>query len=90
MDVTGHNDLARVRDIVAIAIIQATAQHRFARGDQRNEIGASERVEHQPSDLVDIWYDTPLFNTDTPGWRGPAQIVSIQESERNVTVRFQG
>ena len=46
------------------------------------------RAEHQPGDLVDIWYDPP--NKDTPGWRGPAQISSVNEDEGNITVRFQG
>ena len=47
-----------------------------------------ERSEHRPGDLVDIWFDPP--NKDTPGWRGPAQISSINDGEGNITVRFQG
>ena len=57
------------------------------RGDTRNQVAALERAEHQPGDLVDIWYDLP--NKDTPGWRGPAQIASVQETEGNVRVRSQ-
>ena len=47
-----------------------------------------QRADYQPGDLVDIWYDPQ--NKDTLGWRGPAQIASVQEDENNVTVRFQG
>ena len=47
-----------------------------------------ERSEHQPGDLVDIWYDPP--NKDTPGWRGLAQVSFVQVDEGNLTVRFQG
>ena len=61
---------------------------RLQRGDKRNQVASIERSEHQPGDLVDIWYDPP--NKDTPGWRGPAQISSVQIDEGNVTVRFQG
>ena len=47
-----------------------------------------QRADYLPGDLVDIRYDPP--NKDTPGWRGPAQIASVQADEGNVTVRFQG
>ena len=46
-----------------------------------------ERGEHKPGDLVDTWYDFP--NEDTPGWRGPAQIVTANDGEDNVTALFQ-
>lgn len=47
VDGTGHNGFARVREIAAIAIIQATAKQRLARGDKRNHVVAMERSEHQ-------------------------------------------
>eukprot|EP00971_Amphidinium_carterae_P297236 5905067-Amphidinium_carterae.2 len=37
---------------------------------------------------VDIWYEPT--NKETGSWRGPATVASIQESEGNVTVRYQG
>lgn len=62
-------------------------KQRLARGDKRPQVAALQGAEYLPRDLVDIRYDPP--NKDTPNRRGPAQIASIQESERNVTVRFQ-
>ena len=32
----------------------------------------------------------PPLHKDTPGWRGPAQIASVNIGEGNVTVRCQG
>ena len=87
-DVRGQNDLAGVREIAAVAIIEATVEARLRRGDYHKQIAAQERAEHQPADLVDIWYDPP--SKDTPGWRGPAQIASVNVGEGNVIVRFQG
>ena len=34
LDVEGQNHLARVREIAAVFIIEATAKQRFARGDK--------------------------------------------------------
>ena len=56
LDVKGQNNLARVREIVAIAITEATAKQRLQRGAKGNQVGAIERAEHHPGDLVDIWY----------------------------------
>ena len=88
LDVKGQNDLARVREIVAIYTIEAIVKQRFARGDKRQHVVALQRAQYLPGDLVDIWYDPP--NEDTFGWRGPAQIASIQGNEGNVIARFQG
>lgn len=88
LDVGGQNDLARVREIAAVARIQATAKQHWQRGDHHRQIVVQERAEHQPGDLVDIWCD-PL-NKDTPARRGPAQIASVNFGEGNVTVRSQG
>ncbi|MEM7304697.1 MAG: TIGR04211 family SH3 domain-containing protein, partial [Pseudomonadota bacterium] len=40
LDVKGQNNLARVREIAAIAIIEATAKQRLARGDKRQQVAA--------------------------------------------------
>ena len=84
----GQNNLAWVREIVAVAIIEAIARQRFQRGDYHKQVAAQERAEHQPGDLVDIRYDFP--STGIPGWRGPSQIASVNVGKCNVTVRVQG
>ena len=84
----GQNNLALLREIVAVAIIEAIARQKASRGRQTQPSSSpEERAEHQPGDLVDVWYDPP--NKDIPGWKGPAQIVSVNIGEGNVTVRFQ-
>lgn len=88
LDTKGQNNVVRVREVAAIAVIQVMVQHGFARGGKRNQIASMERSEHKPGDLVDIWYDPP--NIETPGWRGPAQIATVNDGEGNVTARFQG
>ena len=74
-----------MRGVAAVAIIEAIAKMRHQRGDKRNQVASIERFEHQPGDLVDIWYDPP--NKDTPGWRGPAQISSVRIDEGNTLSR---
>ena len=88
LSVGGQNDLARARGIAAVAIIEAIAKARPQRGDYHKMIAAQERAELQAGDLVDIWYDPQ--NEDTPGWRGLAQIASVNFGEGNLIVRFQG
>ena len=88
LDVKGQNNLVRVREIAAVAIIEAIAKMRLARGGQPNQVAAIQRSGHQARDLVDIWYDLP--NKDAPGRRGPAQIATVIEIEGNVIVRSQG
>lgn len=88
LDAKGQIHIHRVREIVSVAITEATAKQRFVRGSTRNQVVSIERSEHQPGDLVDIWYDPP--NADTFVWRGPAQIAAVNGSEGNVPVRFQG
>ena len=88
LDVTGHDNLAGVREIAAVAIIEATAKQRLVRDDKRDQVAAIDRSEHQAGDLVDIWYD--FFIEDTFGWCGPAQTAIVNEGEGDVIVRFQG
>ena len=88
LDVKGQNNLVRVEEIVAVVMTEVTANQRLVRGDQINHIAAIERPERQPGDLVDISYD--LFNTHIPGWRGPAQIATVNEGEGNAAARPQG
>lgn len=70
IDAEGQGNLARVREIAAVAIIEATAKQRLQRGDERDQIVAQQRSEHQFVDLVDIWYD--FSNKDIRGWMGPS------------------
>lgn len=83
-----QNNIARVRDMVAVPIIEATAKQRFARGDPWNLIAAFERPGHKEASSVDICYDPPT--KDTPGWRGPAQIAIANYGGGAVTVQFHG
>ena len=55
LDTRGQNNFVRVRETVAVATIEATAEKRSARGGKSNQAVAMERGQHQPSDLVDIW-----------------------------------
>ena len=82
----GQHNLAGVREIDAVAIIEATAKQRPQGGDKHQHVVAMERAEHRFGDLVDIWYDPP--NKDTFGWRGPAQIAAVNESDGNIPIRF--
>lgn len=88
LHVKGQDNLARVREMFVVAIIQATTKQMLARGDERNQVVAMDVSEHQPGGLVDIWYDPP--NKDAPGRRGPAQIASVNRGEGDVIVRFHG
>ena len=69
-------------------MIQITAQMRLQRGEDRNQVAAQEKTEHEPGDLVNIWYDHP--NKDTPGWKGPAQIAPVNVGEGDVAARSHG
>ena len=51
-------------------------------------MAAQERCEYQPKGLGDIWYEPT--NKEVSGWRGPAQVATVNRDEGNVTVRFQG
>lgn len=88
LDAKGRNNRARVREIAAVAITEVIATQRLARADKRNQVVAMERSEHKPGDLVDIRYDHP--NKDIPGWRGPAQIDTVNDGEGNIIARPQG
>ena len=46
LDVKGQNNLARVREIAAVSIIEATAKQRLARGDKRQQVAALQRADY--------------------------------------------
>ena len=85
---TNSRHQAQVREAAASNIVAASAKMRLARADASKTRGAVELKEMQPGGLVDIWFDPT--NKDVPGWRGPAQIATVQENEAQVTVRYQG
>ena len=77
-----------MREIAATAIIEVTALARLQRADRHKTVAAIGLAEHTVGDLVDIWYEPST--KDVSGWRGPAQIATINDSDGNITVRFQG
>ena len=79
---------ARVRELAAANIIEATAKARLARADGYNTRGAIQRQQFKEKDLVDIWFEPT--NKDQKGWRGPAETLSVNSAEGNVSVRYQG
>ena len=88
LDVKGQDNSAKVREIAAVTITEATAKQRLQRSAKRNQVVAQERAEHLFGDLVDIWYDPP--SKDTPLWRGPVQIANVNVSAGGLPIRFQG
>ena len=68
--------------------MRGTAEQICTGGDKRSQVAGIERFEYKAVNLVDIWYDPP--NKDTPGRRGPAQIVTVNDGEGNDIVRCQG
>lgn len=84
----GQREVSRVREIAAASIIEAIAKHRLERADRHKTHPAMQLSEYEDGQLVHIWYEP---NTkDSSGWRGPAQIASVQADDGQVTVRFQG
>ena len=79
---------ARVREIAAMNIIEATARARLERADKHNTRPAAERLEFEPGDLADVWFE-PL-NKDQRGWRSPGEVLSVNAAEGNLSVRIGG
>ena len=79
---------ARVREVAAVNIIESLAVARLDRASRSKTRGAIELSQHSVGDLVDIWFEPA--NKDQKGWRGPAEIRSINADEGNFSVRFQG
>jgi len=65
----------RIRELALTQMIEATAQARTVRALNAKTQPAAELMDLQPRDLVEF-YRNPN-NKDQPGWRGPAEIVSI-------------
>ena len=66
---------ARVREVAAMNIVEATARQRLARADRHNTRPAIQRMDYKPKDLVDIWFEPS--NKDQKGWRGPGEVVTF-------------
>ena len=82
LDAIAQRDMARVREMAACNITQATTIPRLQRAHTHKTMSSLERFENQPGDLVDIWYE-PTRN-DHGGWRGPATIKTINEEHSQV------
>ena len=65
---------ARLRELAAQNIIEASAQQRLKRADKHNTRPALEKFAYKPGDLVDIWFEPQT--KDHRGWRGPATVSS--------------
>ena len=85
---TDARSQSRVREIAAANIIEATAQMRTERANKHNTRPAVELRELQPKGLVDIWFEPTT--KDVKGWRGPAEIATVNAADGNITVRYQG
>ena len=46
-----------------------------------------ELAEYKVGDMVNIWFEP---QKDQPGWRGPAELLSINADDGNYSVRIQG
>ena len=69
-------------------MIDATARARLDRVHLHNTRPALERMEYAESVLVDIWFKPE--DKDQCGWRGPANVKTVNSDEGDVTVRYQG
>ena len=85
---TNSKHQAQVREAAASSIIEASARARLSRADSANSRATVELSEMQPGCLVDIWFEPS--NKDVKGFRGPAQVATVQPAENQITVRYQG
>ena len=72
----------RLREIAIASMVEHSAQERMKRAQTTQTRLASEQLELQPNDLVDI-YRTPRTK-DNIGWRGPCKVVSVEDGTVNV------
>ena len=79
---------ARVREIAAMNIIEATARVRLVRADKHSIRPAAELLQFSPGELCDIWFE--FLNKHQSGWRGPSEVLSVNAAEGNVSVPIQG
>ena len=79
---------ARVREVAAINIIEATAKARLERANSTNTRPALELADYKPKDRIDIWMEPA--NKDIRGWRGPAEVLSVHPEDGNLSCRIQG
>ena len=79
---------ARIREISACSILEGCAEQRLDRLGRSQTRSALEHLDLNASDLVDIWFDPT--NKNQSGWRGPAEVKTVNASEGNASVRIQG
>eukprot|EP00971_Amphidinium_carterae_P064373 1274963-Amphidinium_carterae.1 len=75
----------RAREIAASSIVEEHAKQRMTRALRHQSRPAVEEFAYEPGTAVDFY--TPQVGKETPTWRGPAQIVSVQPG--SVTLRWQ-
>jgi len=85
---TNARNEARVREMAAINIIESIAKDRLDRAHKSKSRPAIELSGLKPKDLVEIWFEPS--HKDLPGWRGPAEILSVNADDGNFSVRLQG
>eukprot|EP00971_Amphidinium_carterae_P351093 6491908-Amphidinium_carterae.1 len=79
---------SRLREVAIESIVQESQRARMQRALRHRTRKPIEMKNLSVGMPVDIWYEPT--NKETGGWRGPATVASIQESEGNITVRYQG
>ena len=79
---------SRLREIAIASIIEHSAKERIKRAQSSQTRLASEQLQLQVNDLVDI-YRTPRTKDNT-GWRGPCRVVSVSEEDGTINVQWGG
>jgi hypothetical protein len=74
--------------VATINIVEATAKNRLDRAHKSKTRPAIELSGLKPKDEVEIWFEPS--NKDLSGWRGPAELLSVNADEGNYSVRLQG
>ena len=72
----------RLREIAVASMVETSAKERIQRAQVAQTRIATEQLELNPNDLVDI-YRTPRTK-DNIGWRGPCKVVSVEDGQVNV------
>eukprot|EP00971_Amphidinium_carterae_P338356 6475627-Amphidinium_carterae.1 len=75
----------RAREIAAASIVEEHAKQRMTRALRHQTRPAIEEFPYEPGTSIDFY--TPQVGKETPCWRGPAQVISVQPG--SVTLRWQ-
>ena len=72
----------RLRETSLTKIIQGHAEERLRIADRSRTRPAVQTLDLKPGDLVEFYRDPP--NKDVSGWRGPAQVVSLDRADEGI------